>query len=98
MQNFLNKRRRRKLYDQWVNSSGLPPEEIPPDLKEALPTADTPGEEYDEPEEDYTPGAPYRRSGYISVPWRQVVYVVLIILVLVIVTAILSTVLIMQSC
>ena len=97
MQNFLNKRRRRRLYDQWVNSSGLPPEEIPADLQEAPPTAAAPGDEDDEPDE-YIPGAPYRKSGYISVTWRQVVYVGMIILVLVIVTAILSTVLIMQSC
>ena len=93
MRNFLDKRRRRRLYDQWINTSGLPAEEIPPDLRES--------ESYDEDTEitdESTHGVRSRSSTYLPVKWQHVIYVSLIIVVLVIVTSILATILAMQSC
>jgi len=92
MRNFLDKRRRRKLYDQWVNASGLPAEEIPPDLRDSEPYSD------DAEVDESTHGVRYRSSTYLPVKWQHVVYVSLIIVVLVIVTSILATILAMQSC
>lgn len=93
MRNFLDKRRRRKLYDQWINTSGLPAEELPPDLRDSEP--------YDEDAEitdGSVHGARSRSSTYLPVKWQHVIYISLIIVVLVIVTSILATVLAMQSC
>lgn len=93
MRSFLDKRRRRKLYDQWVNTSGLPPEEIPPDLQDSEPYS-----EDAETTDQGTRSVPYRGSTYLPVRWQHVIYVSLIIVVLVIITSILATILAMQSC
>ena len=93
MRNFLDKRRRRKLYDQWVNTSGLPADEIPPELRDSEP--------YDEDTEitdESVRSVRSRSSSYLPVKWQYVLYVSLIIVVLVIVTSILATILAMQSC
>jgi hypothetical protein len=92
MRNFLDKRRRRKLYDQWVTTSGLPSEEIPPDLREP----ESINEDV-EPDEG-TQSIRYRSSAYLPVKWQHVIYISLIIIVLVVVTSILATILAMQSC
>jgi len=93
MRNFLDKRRRRKLYDQWINTSGLPAEELPPDLRDSEPY-DEDAEITDRSAHD----ARSRSSTYLPVKWQHVIYISLIIVVLVIVTSILATVLAMQSC
>ena len=93
MRDFLDKRRRRKLYNQWVNTSGLPAEEIPPDLKDPVNVEDE-----IEMEDEPVQGRRYKNNASITVQWRHVVYIVLIIVVLVIVTSILATILAMKSC
>ena len=93
MRNFLDKRRRRKLYDQWISTSGLPADEIPPELQDSEPF-----NEDAEITDEGTRGVRYRSSPYLPVKWQHVIYVSLIIVVLVVVTSILATILAMQSC
>ena len=90
---FFDKRKQRKLYQQWVDKSGLPQENVPSEL----------GPERVEDEE---PWAEERvdelpRSGrvfVVQVTQRQLVIVLLVIAVLLIISACLATALIMQSC
>jgi hypothetical protein len=92
MTGYFDKRKKQKLYKQWVEKSGLPPESVPGEVEEkgAL------YESVDEESEERRPGI---RSGFtFHLTMRHLLYLVLIIIVLLIATATLATVLIMRSC
>jgi hypothetical protein len=92
MKNYLDKRKKSKLYRQWVEKSGLSPGNVPDELegKSSLNgPADEDGEE------------PRRVTGSIltfHVTLRGLLYLVLVIIALLIATVSLATVLIMRSC
>ena len=92
MTDYFNKRKKQKLYKQWVESSGLPPDSIPSELDQR--------DDFNEPEN----GNSEKRwlgiqSGLtIHLTIRHLLYLVLIIIVLLIITASLATILVMRSC
>jgi hypothetical protein len=91
MASYFDKKKKQKLYRQWVEKSGLPPESVPAE------TAPEGGPD-EAPEEDFRP----RRSGIlrdvsITLTMRHILYLLLIIIVLLISTAVLATVLVMRS-
>ena len=92
MTSYFDKRKKQKLYKQWVEKSGLPPENIPDEL----------GEKGDlhEPmagnNKERRPGI--QRGLTFHLTMRHLLYLVLIIIVLLITTVSLATVLIMRSC
>ena len=92
MTSYFNKRKKQRLYKQWVEKSGLPPESIPGELEKKVDF----DESVDETSENRRPGI---QSGLtFRLTMRHLPYLVLIIIVLLITTASLATVLIMRSC
>ena len=96
---FIKKKRGEKLYNQWVKMNGLPPEEVPQDSK-TVPSADESDQEIYAADEDffrstnrYNPG-----TRFVSLPISYILLGAGVIAILLILTAILSTVLIMQGC
>ena len=92
MTDYFEKRRKQKLYQQWVEQSGLPPEDIPGDIKEEADSY----EAADEDDEQIRRGI--QRGLTFRLTMRHLLYLLLIIVVLLISTASLATVLIMRSC
>ncbi len=91
---FFEKRRKRKLYQQWVDKSGLPPESIPRELE--------PGSEDVEGEDDYegsVEAPPRRRNVWIvHLTMRHLLILLYIIAALLVLSTTLIVVLIMSSC
>jgi hypothetical protein len=93
---FIKKKQSEKLYNQWVKMNGLPPEEIPQEEEQAE-NSDT---------ELYTRDNDYYQSSnrfnpdtrFVTLPIRYILMGAGVIALLLILTAILSTVLIMQGC
>jgi hypothetical protein len=91
MTSYFDKRRKQKLYQQWVEKSGLPPESVPAEPER---TSDL------EPMDD---NGGMRRPGILTnvnlrLTMRHILYLLLIVAVLLVATASLATVLIMHSC
>ena len=93
MRNFLDKIRKRKLYEQWVSANGLPRDEIPQELQSSESYVEKVGTT-----NESTKNLHYTNSPYLSIKWRYIVYMGLIIVILVIITSILATILVMKSC
>jgi len=93
MPDFLDKRRKHKLYKQWIDTSGLPKEEI---LKELQPP-DQHTEEMRAVDEELQ-DTRHANGSYVHLKVRYVLYIGFIIILLIILIAILGTILIMQSC
>jgi len=91
---FFNKQKKRKLYQQWVDKSGLPPESIPGELgPEGAETGDL------RTEEDLYQPAPRGRSTFVvHLTMRHLQILLLIIAALLIFSAVMTTALIMSSC
>ena len=92
MKNYFDKRKKNKLYRQWVEKSGLSPDNVPGETegKESYPEpADENGEE---------PRQGTRSVFAFHLTLRHLLYLVLVIIVLLIATVSLATVLIMRSC
>jgi len=92
MRNFLEKRRNRKLYEQWVSTDGLPPDEIPQELMSSESNIEEEGNTYESQK-----NLNYNGGQYISIKWRYIVYMGITILILVIIISVLATVLVMKS-
>lgn len=93
MPKFLSNRKQRKLYKQWVENSGLSPEDLPGTVDD--------GDEHPEvTSEESSIWSPSQFQGSLSlrITWRHIWYLIIIILVLLITTITLSTVLIARSC
>jgi hypothetical protein len=92
---FFEKRKKRKLYQQWVDRSGLPPESIPRELE----TEDAEDGEGLRTEEEYYEPAPRGRSTFvIHLTMRHLQILLLIIACLLIFSSVMTTILIMRSC
>lgn len=92
MTGYFDKRKKQKLYRQWVEKSGLPPENIPEELERKT-------DLYEPVEGIGERRQPAIQSGpTFQLTIRLLVYLVLIIVVLLISTVILATALIMRSC
>ena len=92
MTSYFDKRKKQKLYRQWVEKSGLPQESIPSELGEKVDF----GESVDETSEKRRLGI---QSGLtFRLTMRHLLYLVLTIIVLLLTTASLATILIMRSC
>jgi hypothetical protein len=92
MTSYFDKRKKQRLYQQWVDKSGLPPESVPGDLEQK-------GDFYEPIDENSEKRRPGIQSGLtFRLTMRHLLYLVLIIIVLLITTASLATVLIMRSC
>jgi hypothetical protein len=99
MTNFFRKLKRERLYKQWVENAGLPPEDLPPDLKKdagysagSEATGITPRREFrarmSQPIDTLLNSRNLRFIGIMA----------LIIVILLIALSVLATVLIMRSC
>ena len=90
---FFEKRKKRKLYQQWVDKSGLPEENIPVEYTSE-------GVAGEEPWEEERGGSQPRGSRVfiIHVSTRQLLILLLIIAALLVLSTTLVTVLIMRSC
>ena len=89
---YFDKLKKQKLYQQWVDKSGLPPESVPDDLDQK--------DDFNEPMDE---NGKKRQLGIQSgltfrLTMRHLLYLVLIIIVLLIITVSLATILIMHSC
>lgn len=92
MTSYFDKRKKHKLYQQWVDKSGLPPESVPGKLEGK-------GEFYEPVDGNSEERRPGIQSGFTyRLTMRHLLYLVLIIIVLLITTVSLATVLIMRSC
>ena len=92
MANYFERRKKDKLYKQWVDKSGLPQESIPVDRENKGDFHET----IDENTGIRRPGI--QSSLTYRLTMRHLLYLVLIIIVLLISTVSLTTVLIMRSC
>lgn len=91
MKNYFDNRKKQKLYQQWVDKSGLPQDSVPKDL-----------EQEDDLNEPVNESGALRKIGLQSVltfqlTMRHLLYLILIIVVLLISTVCLATVLVMRS-
>lgn len=107
IRDYLQTRRKSKLYRQWVEQSALPTEDLPDELsplrrrRQDYPSADDSDLTY----EDFPGGNIHRLTRPQDVPHSQLLipirYVMLAgsaILLLLVIISVLSTVLIMRSC
>lgn len=93
MLNFLDRRRKRKLYQQWVNTSGLPQEEIPTELRQPESFAEETGVV-----NEGLQNIRYVDRSYLPVRLSYILYIGAIILLLVVTISVLATILVIQSC
>ena len=96
---FFNKQKKRKLYQQWVEKSGLPPVSVPGELEpDGLGPEDLRTEDL-RTEEDFYEPAPRRRSTFVvHLTMGHLQILLLIIAALLIFSAVMTTALIMSSC
>ena len=91
---FLDKRKKRKLYQQWVDKSGLPQDSIPQELEpDNLQYDDSPVED-----DLYEPAPRGRSTFVVHLTMRHLQILLLIIGVLLVFSAVMTTALIMSSC
>ena len=91
---FFNKQKKRKLYQQWVDKSGLPPESIPQELEsDNMESDDLQGED-----DLYEPMPRGRSTFVVHLTMRHLQILLLIIAVLLVFSAVMTTALIMSSC
>ena len=93
MLNFLDRRKKRKLYQQWVTTSSLPQEEIPAELLQPESFAEETGVV-----NENLQNTRYVDRSYLPVRLRYILYIGAIIVLLVVLTSVLATVLVMKSC
>ena len=92
MTNYFDKRKKKKLYKQWVEESGLPTESVPDDLDEE-------GDFDKVTDEDNGVRRLGRQNGLsFRLTMRHLLFLILIIAILLVTTASLATILIMRSC
>lgn len=96
---FIRKRRSAKLYKQWVERDGLPPEEVPQVAKD-IESADESVDLGHMPEEDFYRATRRQNidSRFVTLPIRYILLGSGLIALLLVLLAVVSTVLIMQSC
>jgi hypothetical protein len=92
MTSYFDKKKKQKLYRQWVEKSGLPPENIPAEIEGKSDLY----EPVDGSIGERQPGI--QRGLTFHLTMRHLLYLVLITVVLLISTATLATILIMRSC
>ena len=92
MASFLKNMRRRKLYQQWVENSGLPPEDIPKNINK---TADAGEEPWPAGDIDTRQ---YADSFLLRIRIRYILILGFIFALLLIAISVLGTILVMQSC
>jgi hypothetical protein len=91
---FFEKQKKRKLYQQWIEKSGLPPESIPRELE-----PENAGDVDLRIEDDLNaPETRRRRALDIRLTVRDLLIMVLIIVVLLVLSSTLATILVMRSC
>ena len=96
---YLNRKRKERLYKQWVKQSGLPTEEVPPDLLDEHSAEETELASDDIRQErlpQYTAMIDMDR-GMLHIPIRYVLFGLSIIALLLIVLSVVITILIVQS-
>jgi hypothetical protein len=93
MSGLFDKRKKRKLYEQWVEKSGLPEENIPDELRQDHENIEEPEFEGSQTQRTYG-----QRSFVIHLETRHLLILGLVIVFLLVLSSTLATVLIMQSC
>jgi hypothetical protein len=91
---FFNKQKKRKLYQQWVDKSGLPPESIPQELEPDNMESD----DLQSEDDLYEPMPRGRSTFVVHLTMRHLQILLLIIAVLLVFSAVMTTALIMSSC
>jgi hypothetical protein len=91
MTGYFEKRKKRKLYQQWVDKSELPPESVPVGIERKSDSGEVMGR-------DDGISQPGIQSIFFHLTMRHILYLLFIIAVLLITTSVLSTILIMRSC
>jgi len=92
MMSFLQRMRKAKLYKQWVEKSGLSPEDIPPDLHESK------NEEADHEGSYEGKRLQYGDSVLLRLRIKYIFLMGFLIATLLVALSVVSTILIMQSC
>lgn len=103
---YLQRRKRTKLYRQWVTQNNLSPEDVPDELLTRKKVgSDQPSDEesdflFEEISRQKIPGITRQQdfSDGLFIPTRYVLLTGSTILLLLVIISVLSTVLIMQSC
>jgi len=95
---LFDKRKKRKLYEQWVDKSGLPPESIPRELEPDVAGPAAPEDVPDYDDEMEVPRPRGRSTFVVHLTMKHLQILLLIIAVLLIFSAVMTTALIMQSC
>ena len=92
MMRYFDKRKKQRLYQQWVDKSGLPPEAVPEELGTQGDLDEPIGEESGEQRWGIQSNFAFRLT------MRHLFYLLLAIIALLIATTSLATILIMRSC
>ncbi len=93
MPKFLGDRKQKKLFKEWVENSGLPPENVPGFVPE-----DNQSNGTDSGEKSDFSGLLNQHAVSLRLTWRHVFYLALTAVGLLVTTVTLATVLIMRSC
>lgn len=95
---YLKRKRKERLFKQWVSQAELPPEEVPPELLGGHPAKETAsaGDSLGEGSPEYAAMADIDR-GVVRLPVRYVFIGLSVIALLLVVLSVLITVLIMRS-
>ena len=97
---YFERRKKVKLFQQWVNKADLPPEEIPPEVLNGESAKETDMAHDDITHQEFS-GYPSPISidrGVVRLPLRYVLLGLSVIALLLVTTTLLLTVLIFQSC
>ena len=87
LKDYLNKRKKGKLYNQWIQESGLPPDEIPDELQKHPDQGET-----DEDEIASNEGiSSTQRRGTIIIPLRYLFLMIILIAMLLVALAVITT-------
>ena len=93
LKGYLNKRKQLRLYNQWVNTSGLSPDEIPDDLQKQHAS-----DEADEQNVHVSENFPYsRRSGTITVSLRFLFLIFVLIAILLVALSVITTLYVVKT-
>jgi len=98
---FLYRRKNAKLYRQWVEKEGLPPDEIPAELQAKREGLDESGLPFEDISEETLYRGRIQRvtdKGLVVLPLRYILLAAGVAALLLVTVAVIVTILVMQSC
>jgi hypothetical protein len=92
LKDYINRRKQSKLFKQWVQQSGLPAEEIPPDLRDDQEKTSRQAVKMEATDTSYS-----IKREMISIPVKYLLFIILLIAALLVALSVVTTLLLTSS-